>query len=202
MLLHLFDRKRKMVEVFLYSSQVIIVALLGLMTYRIHNLYQSHFSTEDKRLHAILSRFTETKITVEDNYETKMDSLQKAQMFAGIQMLEIKKCYGDLHQPNLAWLREAISLYLIGSVDYIGKHARCSAATRKELIKIVLKSNLKVSSDISSQYFSEALYRKLSSENDLMVRAGAKAAKSWLSDQKVPNELSLSTQLNDWGVFA
>lgn len=191
-----------MVDVFLYSSQVVIIALLALMVYRIHDLYQSQFTTENKRLSAMLNRFSDKKITVEDNYEIKMDCLQKAQMFSGVQMLEIKRSYGDLHQANLAWLREAISLYLIGAVDYIGKQANCSAATRKEMIKVVLKSNLKVSNDISSQYFSGALYRKLSSENDLMVRAGARAAKTWLSGDKVPNELTLRVQLNDWGVFA
>ena len=191
-----------MVDVFLYSSQVVIIALLALMVYRIHNLYQSHFATDNKRLNSILNRFIDKKITVEDAYDIKMDCLQKAQMFSGVQMLEIKRSYGDLHQANLAWLREAISLYLIGAVDYIGKQANCAAATRKELIKLVLKSNLKVSDDISSQYFSEALYRQLSSENDLMVRAGARAAKTWLTGEKIPNELSLRVQLNDWGVFA
>jgi hypothetical protein len=191
-----------MVDIFLYSSQLVIVALLALMIYRIHDLYQSHFSSENKRLHNILNRFIDTKITVDDSYEIKMDCLQKAQMFAGVQMLEIKRSYGDLHQANLSWLREAISLYLIGAVDYIGKQAQCGAATRKELIKVVLKSNLKVSNDISSQYFTGALYRKLSSENDLMVRAGARAAKTWLAGEKIPNELTLSVQLNDWGVFA
>lgn len=191
-----------MVEVFLYSSQVVIIALLGLLAYRIHDLYRTHYSSENKRLSSLLSRVVDTKINVEDDYETKMHCLQKAQMFAGIQMLEIKRNYGDLHQANLSWLREAISLYLIGAVDYIGKQAKCTAATRKEMIKLVLKSNLKISNDITSQYFTEALYRKLSSENDLMVRAGARAAKTWVSGEKVPNELSLQVQLNDWGVFA
>lgn len=191
-----------MIQVFLYSTQVVILALLGLLVYRIHDLYQTHYSSENKRLSGLLNRFVDTKITVEDDYETKMHCLQQAQMFAGIQMLEIKRNYGDLHQANLSWLREAISLYLIGAVDYIGKQAKCSAAARKEMIKVVLKSNLKISNDITSQYFSEALYRKLSSENDLMVRAGARAAKNWIAGEKIPNELSLQVQLNDWGVFA
>ncbi len=55
---------------------------------------------------------------------------------------------------------------------------------------------------ISAEYFSAALYRKLSSEQDLMVRAGAKAAKAWLGNEKVPEELTLTSQLNQWGVFA
>lgn len=102
----------------------------------------------------------------------------------------------------MAWLHKAISLYLIGAIDYIGKHAKCGASTRKELIILVLKSNLKLSNLMVNQYFEEALYRELSSENDLMVRAGAKAAKSWSSDKQVPSNLTLSYQLNDWGVFA
>ncbi len=191
-----------MVNVFLYSALIAFTALLGVLVYRVYGLYQTQYASENKRLGTLLNRFMDNKITVQDAYQVKMDCLQSAQIFAGVQMLEIKRTYGDLHQPNLSWLRNAISLYLIGAVDYMGKQAHCNAVTRKELITLVLKSNLKVSNDISSQYFSEALYRKMSSENDQMVRAGAKAAKAWLQNEQVPDELTLKTQLNDWGVFA
>lgn len=195
-----------MVTALLYGSQIVIFALLGLLVHRIYSLYQSYYVAQNQTLTAasnpsIMSLLLENK-SKGDSYDIKMECLHQAQIFAGVQMLQIKRNYGDLHQENLAWLREAISLYLIGSVDFIGKQANCSASTRKELITLVLKSNLKVSNDISAEYFSAALYRTLSSEQDLMVRAGAKAAKAWLANEKVPEELTLTTQLNHWGIFA
>jgi hypothetical protein len=59
-----------------------------------------------------------------------------------------------------------------------------------------------LSTENTEVYFQEALYLKLSSDNDLMVRAGAKAAKHWLAESKVPQPASLTARLNDWGVFA
>jgi hypothetical protein len=191
-----------MESVLLYSSQLSIIGLFTLMFYRIRALYSASYPAENARIDSILKRLIEGDIKPQDQYEIKMECLKQAQMFTGVQMLAIKRSYEDLHKNNMEWLNEAISLYLIGAVDYISKQAKCGASTRKELILLILKSNLKLSNLVTNQYFEEALYRKISSENDLMVRAGAKAAKSWFSDKKVPENLTLSYQLNDWGVFA
>jgi hypothetical protein len=191
-----------MAMVLLYCSQLSLIALLALMFYRIKVSYRASYPEENSHVSSILQRMIEGDIKVNDNYDRKMDCLKQAQIFSGVQMLDIKRNYSELNHDSMSWLREAISLYLIGAVDYIGKQARCGTTTRKELISLVLKSNLNLSDFIAEQYFEQALYRQLSSENDLMVRAGAKAAKSWLSDTQVPDNLSLSYQLNDWGVFA
>ena len=191
-----------MESILLYSSQLTIIGLFALMLYRIRTLYSSSYPEETMHINSILSRLIESDIKLNSQYEIKMECLKQAQMFTGVQMLGIKRSYKDLNSHNMAWLHKAISLYLIGAVDYIGKQAQCGASTRKELISFVLKSNLKLSNFETSQYFEEALYRELSSENDLMVRAGAKAAKSWSSNRQVPENLALSFQLNDWGVFA
>ncbi|MFT6907098.1 MAG: hypothetical protein ACJAS1_003772 [Oleiphilaceae bacterium] len=191
-----------MVNALVYSSILCLIGLLSYMLYRIKTLYITSYPERATHATSILNHIFEKDIQVKDEYESKMECLKQAQIFTGVQMLNIKRSYGDLNQENMAWLREAISLYLIGAVDFIGKQARCDTSTRKELITLVLKSNLKLSKDISNQYFSEALYRKFSSQSDLMIRSGAKAAKSWVTNQKVPNDLTLSCQLDDWGVFA
>lgn len=195
-----------MTSILLYGSQISLVALLALMLYRVKNLYMNAYpvSANDESLEPISFLDRMLKISASDNneYERKMECLKQAQIFSGVQMLEIRRNYPQLNQENMRWLREAISLYLIGAVDFIGKESRCKPSTRKELISLILKSNLKLSDAHASRYFEEALYRKMSSENDLMVRAGAKAAKSWMIEKQVPNNLSLNFQLNDWGVFA
>jgi len=191
-----------MLVIFISILEVALVCLVALLWYRIHHLYHNRDLSDHDKIEKIIDRLLKGDVAQNEEYQVKMDSLKKAQIFAGTQLLEIKRSYGDLHQENLSWLREAVSLYLIGAIDFIGKQSNCGAKSRKELISLVLKSNLHLSTDNTTQYFKEALYRKLSSDNDLMVRAGARAAKCWLSDKTVPQPMSLKMQLNDWGVFA
>tara|TARA_R110002072_G_scaffold99983_6_gene219992 strand:- start:15636 stop:16211 length:576 start_codon:yes stop_codon:yes gene_type:complete len=190
-----------MTSIFLYSAQLSILGLISLLIYRVRTLYFVSYPQENEHVNSIINRLIGGDIHVTDQYDIKMDCLKQAQIFCGVQMLDVKRSYGNLNQKNLSWLKEAIGLYLIGAVDFIGKQARCDASTRKELITLALKSNLKLTDETSNQYFSEALYRTLSSEKDLMVRAGAKSAKHWLNDTQIPKDLALSYQLNDWGVF-
>lgn len=191
-----------MTSIFLYSAELSMLGLISLLIYRVRALYFISYPQENARVHSILNRLIEGDIRVSEQYDTKMNCLKQAHIFCGVQMLDVKRNYGNLNQSSLAWLKEAIGLYLIGAVDLIGKQARCDANTRKELIILALKSNLTLTDDLSNQYFSSALYRTLSSEKDLMIRAGAKSAKHWLNSNQVPQELSLNSQLNDWGVFA
>lgn len=191
-----------MADVLVYSANLGIVVLVALIFYRVFSLHQKYYPADKNTFRFSFSKQDSESLHVKDEYRLKMESLKQAQIFSGTQMLEIKRSYGDISQEKLAWLREAISLYLIGAVDLIGKQAQCGTATRKELISLVLKSNLNLTEEATGKYFSEALYRTCSSENDLMVRAGAKAAKSWISDSKIPQELTLNAQLNEWGVFA
>jgi hypothetical protein len=191
-----------MLELFIHSLEVALLSAVAFLVYKIRHLSDSQKLKSKESANKVLTRLLQGNVATNVEYEIKMDSLKKAQIFAGIQLLEIKRNYSDLNQDNLEWLREAISLYLIGAVDLIGKEARCGTKSRKELISLVLKSNLSLSTENSSNYFQEALYRKFSSDNDLMVRAGAKAAKVWLSQNSVPKEMSLVTHLDGWGVFA
>ena len=191
-----------MLAFFIYSLEIALIGLVALAWYRIHHLYHSRELNDHEKIEHTINRLLKGEVSGDESYKIKMESLKKAQIFSGIQLLEIKKNYQNLDQDNLHWLREAISLYLIGAIDFIGKQAKCDIKSRKELITLVLKSNLSLSTENTEEYFREALYRKLSSDNDLMVRAGAKAAKHWLADSRVPKPASLEARLNDWGVFA
>lgn len=191
-----------MTYLLVYGAEITLLFLIALTVYRVRSLFQAHALETNSSQVADTDDFDDRLIHVKDEYQIKMECLKQAQVFSGVQMLDIKRSYGDISEQKLSWLSEAISLYLIGAVDLIGKQARCGTKTRKELITLALKSNLNLSDELSSKYYTNALYRTYSSENDLMVRAGARAAKSWISDNKVPQDLSLNSQLNEWGVFA
>lgn len=191
-----------MLAFFIHILEIALFSLVALVWYRIHFLYHDRELDDHEKIQETINRLLKGEISDDAGYQIKMDSLKKAQIFSGMQLLEIKRDHKNLNQENLKWLREAISLYLIGAIDFIGKQAKCDTKSRKELITLVLKSNLNLSTENTEAYFQEALYRKLSSDNDLMVRAGAKAAKHWLAESIVPKPVSLKSRLDDWGVFA
>jgi len=191
-----------MLAVFIHLMEVALFSLILVLIHRVRSLYLDSLETSPKRSDFNIKKLLQGSTVKNIDYDNKMDSLKKAQVFSASQLLEIKRNYGELNQKDMSWLREAISLYLIGAIDYIGKSANCGTQSRKELITLVLKSNLKLSSESTANYFNEALYRQLSSDNDLMVRAGAKAARAWMKEKEVPRNISLITQLDDWGIFA
>lgn len=191
-----------MLVAFIHSLEIALIALLAALALRVHNLYAAAGYTEPSRLDKVIKRLIHGSTTSNDEYTLKMETLKKAQTFSGMQLIEIKRDFGDLQQKNLSWLREAVGLYLIGAIDMIGKEARCNTQVRKELAILVLKSNLRLNTETAESYYREALYRKLSSDNDLTVRSGAKAAKAWLTNDYTPREMSLVAQLDEWGIFA
>lgn len=194
-----------MLTYIIHSLEALISLLFCLLIYRLSSLYKQSIQAPELVVKEELDDeiiVVSKKSSKEADYYEKMESLKMAQTFVGSQMIELKRNFTDLHTDQLSWLREAVSLYLIGAIDFIGKQKQCGVKSRKELINIVLKSNLRISDENATQYFSEALYRKPQSDNDHMVRAGAKAAKVWLQQKAVPESFSLKEQLNDWGVFA
>lgn len=136
------------------------------------------------------------------HYEQKMESLKQAQIFSGNQLLETKRASRDFQNTAPEWLQEAISLYLTGAVDFIGKHNGCDNKTRKELIQAALKSNMQISKAKAEAFFVEAVCRQPGSDSDAMVKAGALAAKSWIETQVIPEHYRLNQQLENWGVIA
>jgi hypothetical protein len=140
--------------------------------------------------------------TPSNDYQQKMECLKLAQAFAGNQLLEIKRELYNLNTEQPEWLREAVGLYLIGAIDFIGKKNHCQTNSRKELIEIVLKSNLKISREKAKDFFVDAVCREPESDGDRMVIAGARAAKSWLETKLVPDSFRLQTRIQDWGILA
>lgn len=136
-----------------------------------------------------------------ENYAAKMDTLKLAHSFAGSQMIVVKHFLNTLEHQNIDWVQEAISMYLVGAVDFIGKHERCSIKERMQLIRLILKSNVGVTPEKAIYFFNEALHRQAGSDADAMIRSGAKAAKQWLDSGSVSRTLCLRDQLDNWGIL-
>jgi hypothetical protein len=165
-----------------------------MQTSKLANIKERQASIDDE--HIIISK------TKTSGYENKIESLKEAQIFAGIQMIPVKREFEDLQDPQLIWLREAISLYLVGAIDFIGKNGQCDQKTRTKLVSLVLGSTLKLNEFELRAAVTRASSSAQGSDEKEMILAGAKAANQWLKTKNVVSELRLRTQLNDWGVFA
>lgn len=204
-----------MITLTIYAIEMAIIALLAFGAGRIYSLSRNELSqlaqatyptkkaanTSDRQQsiddeHIIISEHDQNA------YEKKIQSLKEAQIFSGIQMVPVKREFEDLLDPQLVWLREAISLYLAGGVDFIGKHGQCDRKTRTKLVSLVLGSNLKLNEFELRAAITRASSSAEGSDERKMILAGAKAANQWLKSKNVDNELRLRTQLNNWGVFA
>lgn len=194
----------------IYILEILTLGLFSLMAFRVRKLVKTdpHYlasvvvtGTSEKADAPIVVQTSNEK-SINSAYRSKMESLKHAQIFAGNQLLEVSREYHNLNKELPEWLREAISLYLIGAIDFIGKQGKCENKSRKELISMVLKSNLNIGSQDAEAYFVEAVCREPNSDNDNMVRAGAGAAKAWLNQNIIPETQRLTSQLQNWGVLA
>ncbi|MDX1452714.1 MAG: hypothetical protein R3183_09170 [Oleiphilaceae bacterium] len=196
-----------MLAVLVHICEAVLIGLIALLITRLVQLdartnrsaqTMQNDAVEDLVEHIVVDRSQDQAF----HYENKMESLKLAQSFAAMQMMAVKKEFGNIDTEELSWLRQAISLYLIGAADFIGKQHQCAIKGRKELIRMVLRSQLQLSSTTSQEYFDQAVHRQPLSDSDHMIRAGAKAAKMWLRNQTVPETLGLRSQLDEWGVLA
>ena len=194
-----------MLEITIHALESIVVALTTLLLFKVYKL-----AANDADSMAPLPINEEAdepivvveKETAQGDYRHKMQCLKLAQAFTGNQLLDIKRAFTLNQSEQPEWLRQAVSLYLIGAIDFIGKQNRCENNSRKEMIEIVLKSNLKINREKAKSFFMEAVCREPQSDNDSMVRAGAMAAKAWLESQLVPENYRLKTRVQDWGIVA
>lgn len=154
-----------------------------------------------EKLEQFLQRMFDKDTTSSEDYAQRMDTLKQAHSFAGAQMIMVKRLQSSLEHQDIQWIEEAICMYLVGAVDLIGKHLRCSIKERMQLIQRILKSNVGVTHEKATFYFNEALHRQAGSDADAMIRAGAKAAKQWLDTGSVQPDMSLREQLDLWGVL-
>lgn len=193
----------------IHGFEIATLALLGALFFQITRLS----AKERAPARATVSSYVDDAIYVEpetknrkqepkSSYSQNMESVKQAQAFSGSQLLEVSRDFIDLNKEMPEWLCEAIALYLIGAVDFIGRQGKCEATKRREMIRLVLKSNLRIDAGQAEALFMEAVCREPGSDNDNIVLAGAAAAKSWLLDNTVPEEKGLVAQLENWGVFA
>lgn len=194
-----------MLSIVVHIVEVLTLVLVGYVAARVVTL--------EKRSAVALGSTTNRSVDALDNeqilvesptapYSARIEALKETQIFSGIQMIPVKREFTDFNSAQLVWLREAVGLYLIGASDYISKQAGCDIDTRNKFNALVLNTNLRAQRSELDLIIERATKREQGSDEELMIIAGAKAAKQWKETQQVNDSLKLRTRLNDWGVFA
>ena len=133
---------------------------------------------------------------------SRVESITSAQIFTGLQLLEVKRKGINLSSPKEDWLDKGISFYLLGAANAITEHFECSGHDKDEVMRFLLTKNLKLSEEKADHYISH-LYQvngKVIDEN--AFGAGIKAAKTWLANKLIPEEYSLLSNIHTWGFIA
>jgi len=177
--------------------EVIIFLLALLAVYRAYHLYKNK-----KIIQITVDEYdTDDFITINNNYDAKMNALKDAQVFSGTQLLPIKRRFGDLNAERFKWLKESSALYLIGATEHISNTYRCNFRCRRELTTLVLKSNLDIPGHLADVYLNKAIFVNTNNENTTLVNAGENAAKDWIAGQAIQKNISLEEKLDGSGIL-
>lgn len=216
--------------IFIHVLEGILFLLIGLFVNRVLRQFANQETEESHRIAkeqnvSLGDAQTEQKIDVvheplekrfsdkAQEYKVKMrtassllndqdKTLERAHIFALSQLDEIDQKIAPSSSESLSPMEAAVSCYLIGAVDFIGRQAEFCAKSRFQLIQEVLVSNLPVVGEYTKSRFDEVHRDAHTDDNMHMTRAGAKAAKLWINGRDVPEEFSLNEQLNSWQEFA
>jgi len=137
------------------------------------------------------------------NAHEPMTSLVSAQKFAEKQIKTINSLLDAEKISSVKdVLKEAVGLYLIGAVEVIGKEHGCSSESRRMMIIKVLESSLNLSAIGVSKCYAHAFTRKQHDLEGGIIRTGAEAAKKWVNNSDIPENLSLESQLAEYCAVA
>lgn len=128
----------------------------------------------------------------------RIDSFAKAQIFAGLQMLDLKQQGISIEKHRTGWMTESIAAYFHGAADHITQSFGCDETDQEDIVTFLITRNLNLSFEETSKLMS---IRLLAEKTDLseVIDAGKKAAKIWLDKRCVPPQNSLFNSINECG---
>ena len=199
-----------MISILVHALEITIIGLLGYLTYTMYVLSKTNGHQSIACAAPFLSKTplkkTVTSAPLSHSY-SRAESITSAQIFAGLQLLEVKRKGINLNSTNEDWLNNGISFYLLGAASAITEHFDCRGSEKDDVMKFLLTKNLKQSDAKAEQYISELYQLNEQSINeerteDSAFDAGISAAKTWLKNKFIPEEYSLLSNLHTWGFIA
>ena len=188
-----------MIAILIHTLEISIVALIGYLSYTMLMLSKSNGKKEACRS----SSFKEkgASVTLSHTY-SRAESITSAQIFAGLQLLEVKRYGINLHSSGEDWLDNGVSFYLLGAASAITEHFDCRGSQKDDVMRFLLTKNLKLTEEKAEKYISELYQVNDQTIEENAFDAGINAAKTWLTKKFIPEEHSLLSNLHTWGFIA
>ncbi len=206
-------------------AQIILLSLTSILLIRLYRLSQSGKLNQDstavamgftdiltdvlppivggkregvrsKKAHNQTSNISLPQKTI--NSSNRIDGFAKAQIFAGLQMLDLKQKGVCLKKHKSDWLIHSIVAYFHGAAAQIVHYFDCSDEDREDILAFLITRNLNLPFDEASKLTSQK-YLSLEEDFDNILASGKAAAKIWLEKRSVPAKNSLFSSINEYG---
>lgn len=179
-----------MPSLLVHMLEATLIALAAYLAFRIVTLAKNEYA-DDSEHSVSINRQTK-------RVPQKINSTREAQIFAGIQLFEMRRKGFDPLDTSITWLHEGISYFLIGACESIASHHGCASDDKLQIMRFVLSRNLGLNHLRIDQLISQKKSLK-GSINQEALEAGSFAAEQWMKEKHTPAEYSLYQQVNNWG---
>ncbi len=178
-----------MISFVVHSIELVLLGLVGHLSHTVLTLFNNE---------GILNRNTQTSARP----YSRVESIASAQIFTGLQLLDVKRKGINPFASGEDWLDSGISFYLMGAACAITEHFACNDDDKGDVIKFLLTRNLKLTEEKAERYLTHLNQVDEQTIEQSAFSAGIDAAKTWLRDKFIPEEQSLLNNLHTWGFVA
>ena len=195
----------EMISFLIHVLEFALLGLLAYLAYQVLTLFnndQLATSTANQSgLESAGRGFNVISQPQTHNY-SRAESITSSQIFAGLQLFEIKRKGINPLSPGQDWIDNGISYYLLGAASAITEHFDCNGDDRDDVMRFLLTKNLNYSNELAEQCISK-IYQVDEQDNEQNAfYGGIDAAKTWLTKKFIPDEHSLLNNLNSLGFVA
>lgn len=190
-----------MISFLIHILEFTLLGLIGYLAYQVLNLFNHYQATGTNTLTTADNGFNVINQPLTHSY-SRAESITSAQIFAGLQLFEIKRKGINPLSPGQDWIDNGISYYLLGAASAITEHFECSGNDKDDVMRYLLTKNLNYTNELAEQCISKIYQVDEQDIEQNAFYAGIDAAKTWLSKKFIPDEHSLLNNLNSLGFVA
>lgn len=190
-----------MISLLIHVLEFTLLGLLCFLAYQVLRLFNSQQSPNTLAVVGFEQPYDVREQPTENRY-SRAESVTSAQIFAGLQLFELKRNGIDPLSPGQDWIDSGISYYLLGAANTITENFQCFGDAKDDVMRFLLTKNLNYSIDLADRYIAKTYQIDQHDTEHNAYYAGMDAAKTWLDKKHIPQEHSLLNNLNSLGFVA
>lgn len=191
----------EMISLLIHVLEITLLGLIAYLAYQVVSLFNNHQNKDASSISGASHSFDVINQPLAHSY-SRAESITSSQIFAGLQLFEIKRNGINPLSPGQDWIDNGISYYLLGAASAITEHFDCSGNDKDDVMRFLLTKNLNYSNELAEQCISKIYQVDEQDIEQNAFYAGIDAAKTWLTKKFIPDEHSLLNNLNSLGFVA